>query len=150
MTEDMIARVAASADQVLLTGTICEVAGEEAGTDGRVLVAFSEAERISCRCLAGDELCSLREGDCVIVLRAIPAGDSIVIGRIRGTDEFEAARAPRTADEIVIEAGKSLTLKVGDGSITIREDGRILIKGKDLVSHAKRNNRIRGGSVQIN
>ena len=29
-------------------------------------------------------------------------------------------------------------------------DGKILIKGKDLVSHAQRTNRIKGGSVAIN
>jgi len=41
-------------------------------------------------------------------------------------------------------------LRVGDGSITIREDGKVLIKGKDLVSHAQRMNRIKGGAVSIN
>ena len=53
-------------------------------------------------------------------------------------------------EELVIEAKKNLTLKCGEGSIAIREDGQILIKGKDLVSHAKRMNRIKGGSVSIN
>ena len=51
---------------------------------------------------------------------------------------------------MVLEAKRRLTLKCGDGSITIREDGKILIKGKDLVSHATRMNRIKGGAVQIN
>ena len=53
-------------------------------------------------------------------------------------------------DMLVLEAKKHLTLRVGEGSITIREDGKILIKGKDLVSHAQRMNRIKGGSVSIN
>jgi hypothetical protein len=56
----------------------------------------------------------------------------------------------QTPDELVLEAKKTLTLRVGAGSITIREDGKILIKGKDLVSHAQRLNRIKGGAVQIN
>ena len=58
--------------------------------------------------------------------------------------------AIETPDELVLEAKHSLTLRVGDGSITIREDGKILIKGKDLVSHAQRMNRIKGGAVSIN
>jgi hypothetical protein len=58
--------------------------------------------------------------------------------------------APDCPDELVLEAGRSLTLRVGDGSITIRADGKILIKGTDLVSHAQRTNRIRGGAVAIN
>jgi hypothetical protein len=53
-------------------------------------------------------------------------------------------------DTLVLEAKQSLTLRVGDGSITIRADGKILIKGRDLVSHAQRVNRIKGGSVAIN
>ena len=52
--------------------------------------------------------------------------------------------------EIVLEARKGMTLRVGEGSITLRADGKILIKGKDLVSHARRMNRIRGGSVSLN
>ena len=43
-----------------------------------------------------------------------------------------------------------VTLKCGDGSIAMRRDGKILIKGLDLVSHAARTNRVKGGSVAIN
>jgi hypothetical protein len=53
-------------------------------------------------------------------------------------------------DDLVLEAKETVTLRCGDGSITIRADGKILIKGKDLVSHAQRANRIKGGSVSIN
>jgi hypothetical protein len=51
---------------------------------------------------------------------------------------------------IVIEATKDLTLKCGDSSIELRQDGKLLVKATDVVSHAKRTNRIKGGSVQIN
>jgi hypothetical protein len=53
-------------------------------------------------------------------------------------------------DRIVLEARHSLTLRVGDGSITLRADGRVLIEGRDLVSSARRLNRIKGGAVSIN
>ncbi|HKM56274.1 MAG TPA: hypothetical protein VJY33_22910, partial [Isosphaeraceae bacterium] len=53
-------------------------------------------------------------------------------------------------DELIFEAKQSLTLKCGEGSITLRGDGKILIKGKDLVSRAQRMNRIKGGAVAIN
>jgi hypothetical protein len=85
-------------------------------------------------------------GDEVLVWQEEPGGRACIVG-VFGRP---AEPAPGIPDELVIEAGRSLTLKVGDGSITIREDGRILIRGNDLVSHAKRNNRIRGGSVTIN
>jgi hypothetical protein len=89
---------------------------------------------------------TLSDGDAVVVWHSgRPDELGVVLGRV---DRNSGPR--QQPDELVIEAKQSLTLKVGDGSITIREDGRILIKGKDLVSHAKRTNRIRGGSVQIN
>jgi hypothetical protein len=71
------------------------------------------------------------------------------------TDGFSLVNTPEPAecempDSLVLEAKHSLTLRVGEGSITIREDGKILVKGKDLVSHAQRMNRIKGGAVSIN
>jgi hypothetical protein len=92
----------------------------------------------------------LTVADIVVVL--LPAGEDergVVLGRI-GPPRAAAAASEEVPDELVLEASKNLVLKCGDGSITIREDGKILIKGKDLVSHAKRVNRIRGGSVAIN
>jgi hypothetical protein len=72
----------------------------------------------------------------------------VILGRIGSA----AAIGPTSdlPDELTLEAKQSVTLRAGQGSITIREDGKILIKGKDLVSHATRMNRIRGGSVSIN
>lgn len=96
-------------------------------------------------------------GDTVLVWRLAPAERGVILGRIGpshaiATSTVIAADSPdaEIPDELVLEATHSLTLRVGDGSITIRADGKILIKGKDLVSHAKRVNRIRGGAVQIN
>lgn len=79
---------------------------------------------------------------------------AIILGRIGASRAVEKLMAELPAkespDEIVLEAKHALTLRVGEGSITIREDGKILIKGKDLVSHAQRMNRIKGGAVSIN
>lgn len=91
----------------------------------------------------------LSAGDPVLVWTSGLEGEAgVVLGRLGRRSQDETSTA--MPDEIVLEARTALTLKVGDGSITIREDGRVLIKGKDLVSHAKRMNRIRGGSVTIN
>ena len=96
----------------------------------------------------------LAPGDMVLYLDSRPAGSrGVILGRI-GPSHAPPVSAPEqdtgVADELVLEAKSSLTLRVGDGSITIRADGKILIKGKDLVSHAQRVNRIKGGSVSIN
>jgi hypothetical protein len=83
-----------------------------------------------------------------VLVWTIDTDTCVIMGRL--VDTQVSRQVEDIPESLVLEAKTSLTLKVGDGSITIREDGRILIKGKDLVSHAKRMNRIRGGSVQIN
>lgn len=112
---------------------------------GSAIVDRGEGEPVICDLLYGDSTavpCS--PGDTVLVMLEA-SGTGVVLGRI-GPGTTQAS----TPDELVLEARSSLTLRVGDGSITIQEDGKILIKGTNLVSHATRRNRIRGGSVEIN
>ena len=59
-------------------------------------------------------------------------------------------RKPQSPNEIVIEASKDLLLRCGKSSIQLRRDGKVLIKGKDVVSHAKQTNKLKGGTVHIN
>jgi len=51
---------------------------------------------------------------------------------------------------ITIEAKEEVVLKCGTGSITLRKDGKITIRGTHLLSRASGRNRIKGGSVDIN
>ena len=91
----------------------------------------------------------LGRGDRVLTWVSADGASAVVLGRI-GPSRAVVAEASELPDTLTIEAKHSLTLRVGDGSVTIREDGKILIKGKDLVSHAQRMNRIKGGAVAIN
>jgi len=97
----------------------------------------------------GSGLC-LAVGDSVLVWLPEDEGErGVVLGRI-GPSHASAVPAQETPEELVIEAKENLTFKCGEGSITLRKDGKILIKGKDLVSRAQRMNRIKGGAVAIN
>ena len=88
-------------------------------------------------------------GDEVLVIIGDTDRHGVILGRIASSPAADD-QGGDPPDTLVLEATKSLTLRVGDGSITIREDGKILIKGKDLVSNAQRMNRIKGGAVSIN
>jgi len=93
----------------------------------------------------------LTPGDTVLLWR--PSSDAtrgVVLGRIGPSPTRETVVEADPPDTLVLEARERLVLRVGDGSIEIRADGKILIKGTDLVSHAKRMNRIKGGAVSIN
>jgi hypothetical protein len=132
----------------LCIGEVVEVT--ESGT---VMVTLDgdAADPVPCEMLVTTDAAPavLAPGDRVLAWIASGGVSAVVLGRIGPSRGFtpDAADMP---DSLTLQAKHSLTLRVGDGSITIREDGKILIKGKDLVSHAQRMNRIKGGAVSIN
>jgi hypothetical protein len=86
----------------------------------------------------------LRRGDRVLVLTADdPEQKGCVLGRIG------LYRKP-DRKHITLDADEELSIRCGEGSIVIRKNGKILVKGMEIVSHAKGTNRIRGGSIQLN
>lgn len=63
----------------------------------------------------------------------------------------ESARVARVdGKRVVIEAAEEILLQCGRGSILIREDGAIVIKGTNLLSRSSGINKIKGGAVRIN
>ena len=126
--------------------------------DGSVVVTSNDLELAGCLCdtltgTGGDTLQLAVDDEVLLWVPPSPDARGVILGRIGPTQAAAVASSgsnEATPDTLVLEAKHSLTLRVGEGSITIREDGKILIKGKDLVSHAQRTNRIKGGSVSIN
>jgi len=51
---------------------------------------------------------------------------------------------------IVFDAKKEIVLRCGKGSVTIQANGKIVIKGTDLISRSKGMNKIKGAAVRIN
>ena len=83
----------------------------------------------------------------------------IIVGFV--TDTFAAAQpllemharpsgATLDGKRLQFEASEEVVLKCGKGSITLQADGRVVIKGTELVSRATGGNKIRGASVSIN
>lgn len=130
----------------VVRGVVVEVAADSVLVTSAALSTPRECAVLQ----TGDKLLRLIEGDPVLVW--LPPGDSdhgVIVGKI-ASPAAVAEASGQIPDELVIEARSGLTIKCGDGSITFRADGRILVKGKELVSHAQGRNRIRGGSVAIN
>lgn len=74
-------------------------------------------------------------------------------------ENVEASPAPQAASQevvkvdgrqVVIEGQDEVVLKCGEASITLTKAGKIVIRGKYLLSRASGVNRILGGSVQVN
>lgn len=51
---------------------------------------------------------------------------------------------------VVIEGEQEVVLRCGEASITLRRDGKVMLRGAYVETTAKGLNRIRGGSVKIN
>ncbi len=86
----------------------------------------------------------LAVGDAVLVLvRQDPMapGRLVVMGKIGPYQE------PR---QTTLAATEALTLQCGQGSVALRSDGRMLVKGSDVTLQADGTQRIRAGNVAIN
>jgi hypothetical protein len=51
---------------------------------------------------------------------------------------------------VVVEGEDEVVLRCGEASITLRRNGKVVIRGAYVESHASGTNRIKGGSVRIN
>jgi hypothetical protein len=67
-----------------------------------------------------------------------------------GRSTNRSVKATTNGDHIRITADREIVLCCGESSITLTAAGKVLIRGKYLVSRSSGVNRIKGGSVQIN
>ena len=51
---------------------------------------------------------------------------------------------------LVIQADREIVLKCGQSSLLLRRDGKIVLKGVEIVSRARKSNKIKGAYVEVN
>ncbi len=115
-------------------------------TDEGLLVVDTGAQA-ECLCevlLPAAQLHELSAGDSLLVALTGGAEPGVVLGRV---GPLGSAAIPSA---VAIEASESLTLKCGDSSVALRADGKVVIRGDDVLVRAKGTQRIRAGSVSIN
>lgn len=116
---------------------------------GRVVVRIGRGRSsrdVSCDVLqsAQQPALELAVGDAVVVMMPERKADpGCVLGR------SGPYRKP-DREVLTIEALRELVLKCGEATITLRHDGKLLIRADDIATVARRRNRIKGGSVDIN
>lgn len=126
--------------------------------DGAPLVVFpsnAEDHAIPARSLtplsfedAGAEVALLFEdGD---PARPLIVGRIVQLARRDAPETPDAPQVLRDGETVKITAGQRIELRVGKSAIIMDKDGRITIRGQNVVSHAARSNRIRGGSIDLN
>ncbi|MEM7437416.1 MAG: DUF6484 domain-containing protein [Myxococcota bacterium] len=68
-------------------------------------------------------------------------------GSALGTEKLEAVVDGRS---VVFDAKDEIVLRCGEASITLRRNGRIVVRGTHVETRSKGVNRIKGGVVRIN
>ena len=134
---------------------------------GEVLVECDGAGPRRARLLAGLDRISLSHSESLgrEVLLVFDGGDPekpVIVGLLE--DPLETLISFKSSEErkeernellidgksVVIEAEEEIILRCGEGSITLRRDGKVVVRGTNLLSRSSGPNRIKGGSVSIN
>jgi hypothetical protein len=100
------------------------------------------------------ELAGLMDATCdtevLLLFQGGERSQPFIIGKIRDrvpTDGIEICFRGR---RFVVETQEEVELRCGDAKLRITRDGKVVVLGNDLVSRARRGNRIKGGTVNIN
>ncbi len=72
------------------------------------------------------------------------------ISRTADADSLSVPDTPNIPDELLLTANQKITIRCGESSITLTAAGKIILRGKYIVSRSSGVQRIKGGSVQIN
>ena len=86
---------------------------------------------------------SLSAGDQLLALLNVSLDQGVALGRV-------GRYLPSASPHVTLEASESLTLKCGEASIDLRADGKVMVRGEDVLLRAKGTQRIRAGTVSIN
>ena len=136
-------------------GTIVSLDG-----DGRPFVSFDGCESIVARVCTTDPGPGGEQGpigaSVLLVFDDEDRSRPVIVGFVRDTlapvdraGDIERA-LQLDASSLRLEARDEVVLHCGLGSLTIRADGKVVLRGTRVVSRASETNKIRGASVLIN
>lgn len=88
--------------------------------------------------------------------KQLPIIIGLVSERLEDSTESEI-EAPDDSREIIIkgkriilDSDEEVVVKCGVSKIILKKDGKVVVRGRDVISRASHGNRIRGGTVKIN
>jgi hypothetical protein len=126
-------------------------------TDGRLLVDFPGnpsgpvVAKLAVSDMAMAEL--LNESEAPEVLLVFEDNDlarPIVIAKVRERLPSAGIEIHVRGRRFAVETDEEIELRCGDARVRITRDGKVVVLGNEVVSRARRGNRIKGGTVNIN
>jgi hypothetical protein len=74
----------------------------------------------------------------------------IIIGRVRDCLPTNGTDINIRGHRFIVDSDEEIELRCGEAKLRISRDGKVIVLGNDVLSRARRRNRIKGGSVNIN
>ena len=93
--------------------------------------------------------------DAVVIYAEDSTQRPVILAVLRGPRGTQSVQDQRftvvdDAGRTVVDAEQELVLRCGDAMLSLRADGKIKIRGLDVITRARRTHRITGGVVLIN
>jgi len=137
------------------------------GDGNEILVRCEPLDAVPARLVAGVDRRELlrpenHDREVLVVFEAADPHRPVIIDMLERPEDGPTAVVRREIDpgampqayidgkRIVMEAEQEIVLRCGKGSITIRADGKVVVRGTRLLSRSSGVNRIKGGTVLIN
>jgi Domain of unknown function (DUF6484) len=122
---------------------------------GRLIVDYpgNEYRPVEARCLRPECFGADYEigTSVLLVFEGNDVHNPIVLGSV--FDSCRPTGTPTRAtvdDRVILRAEKEILLECGQSSVLLRSDGKIIIRGVEIMSRASRTNKVRGACVKIN
>jgi hypothetical protein len=149
MSKRSVVRVATVAGVPVEEGAALACATVVAPRVGETLtVRLADGRLIEPLCLNPQTLTGAPPPPGSTVLLALLAPRAVMLGTV---GPWPSAPADDAVPPVLrLEAGEALTLACGKSSIELRADGRLMVKGEDVLVRASGTQRIRAGTVSIN
>jgi hypothetical protein len=133
-------------------GRIVEITAE-----GRVLVDFPEnrarrpieARFVSLGAFPID-VASLAGASVLMVFEDANPFRPIILGPLFDRISSFPKTPSQSPNNAMVEAQEEILLRCGESSLSMKKDGKIVLKGRTIVSRASRTNKMRGALVAIN
>ena len=74
----------------------------------------------------------------------------IIIGRVRDRLPVNGIEISIRGRRVIVNADQEIELRCGEAKLLITHEGKVVVLGNDVLSRARRRNRIKGGTVNIN
>ena len=114
-------------------------------------VAGPIAAKLALTDTATAELLSYPRGtEVLLVFEDNELARPVIIGKVRDRLPEAGIEIHIRGRRVTVETDEEIELRCGDAKLRISRDGKVVVLGNDVVSRARRENKIRGGTVNIN